>query len=117
MDNKGYGGDGSTYITQPIPSLCKYVYYTLSYDATTEVIDGQVGAECSLQISLNGGYELVYNGPYGEILPFGYQRRSYTFVYSRDTGLEALTVRFRCRAPSGSFIIDNISLIGKGENV
>ncbi|KAL8749545.1 MAG: hypothetical protein Q9184_006766 [Pyrenodesmia sp. 2 TL-2023] len=119
VDNKGYGGDRSTYITQPIPSLCKYVYYTLSYDATTTVIDGQMGAECSLEITLIGGYEsyeLVYNGPYGEILPFGYQRRSYTFMYSGNTDPQTLKVRFRCRAPSGSFTIDNISLIGKGEN-
>ncbi|KAL8909963.1 MAG: hypothetical protein Q9171_004729 [Xanthocarpia ochracea] len=115
VQNPPSGGYGSTYITQPIPSLCKYVYYTLSFDAQTEVYGGQPGLECALEISLNGGHVILYNGPSGEILPFGYQRRSYTFVYSRNTGLQALKVRFECTAPSGSFIIDNISLVGKGE--
>ncbi|KAL8778837.1 MAG: hypothetical protein Q9213_007229 [Squamulea squamosa] len=109
------GGYGTTYIRQPIPALCKNVYYTLSFDADTKVYDGHPGKECSLEISLND-QQLVYNGPNGPILPFGYQRRSYTFVYSRNSGAQALTIRFTCTAPSGSFLVDNISLIGQGEN-
>ncbi|KAL8836473.1 MAG: hypothetical protein Q9170_002906 [Blastenia crenularia] len=114
VQNGPSGGYGSTYITQIIPALCKYVYYTLSFDAQTAVYGGQPGLECRLEINLSDE-QLVYNGPNGDLLPFDYQRRSYTFPYTRNANPQSLTIRFTCTAPSGSFVIDNISLIGKGE--
>lgn len=109
----GAGGYGSTYITQPFPSLCRYVYYTLSFDAQTAVYGGQAGLECKLEISI-GDRVIVYNGPGGDLLPFAYQRRTYTILQNRSSGAYALTVRFTCTAPSGVFMIDNISLVGQG---
>ncbi|KAL9052585.1 MAG: hypothetical protein Q9206_004261, partial [Seirophora lacunosa] len=86
----GAGGYGSTYITQPFPSLCRYVYYTLSFDAQTAVYGGQAGLECKLEISI-GDRVIVYNGPGGDLLPFAYQRRSYTILQNRSSGAYALT--------------------------
>ncbi|CAO1603369.1 hypothetical protein XANCAGTX0491_006957 [Xanthoria calcicola] len=119
----GSGGYGSTYIRQPIPDLCKYVYYTFSFDAKTEVYSGYSQRGCTLEINLNGR-QLVYIAPGGsEYLPYEYQRRSYTFQYGGcapygvSCSPQALTVRFTCEAPRGSFLIDNISLVGAGEYV
>ena len=109
---------GYTYIYQEIPSLCKYVYYTLSFDSKAVVIGANpysyMGA--TLNISLNGGQQLVGNAP-NDFLPSEYERRSYTFPYTRNTGAQALTIRFACTAPSCEYIIDNISLVGHGENI
>ncbi|KAI4092209.1 MAG: hypothetical protein LQ339_007975 [Xanthoria mediterranea] len=117
----GSGGYGSTYIRQPIPDLCKYVYYTFSFDAKTEVYSGYSQRGCTLEINLNGR-QLVYIAPGGsEYLPYEYQRRSYTFQYGGcapygvSCSPQALTIRFTCEAPRGSFLIDNISLVGAGE--
>ncbi|KAI4117470.1 MAG: hypothetical protein LQ345_002308 [Seirophora villosa] len=90
-----------------------YVYYTLSFDAQTAVYGGQAGLECKLEISI-GDRVVVYNGPGGDLLPFAYQRRTYTILQNRSSGAYALTVRFTCTAPSGVFLIDNISLVGQG---
>lgn len=114
MNNGPNGGYGSTFITQEIPSLCKYVYYTLSFDSEAVVIDGYLGGP-SLEISLNGGQRLVYNGPNRDLLPSEYVRRQYTFPYTRNTVAQALTIHFTCTAPSCGYIIDNISLVGHGE--
>lgn len=112
------GGYGSTYIRQAIPDLCKYAFYTFSFDAKTEVYSGYSNKGCRLEINLNG--TPLYTAPDYQTLPFEYQRRSYSFQYGgcAPYGVicspQALTIRFTCQAPRGSFLIDNISLVGTG---
>ncbi|KAL8941493.1 MAG: hypothetical protein Q9211_001798 [Gyalolechia sp. 1 TL-2023] len=121
IKNSPTGGYGSTYVTQPIPDLCKYVFYTLSFNAKTEVYEQYTGKVCRLEIGIAGS-RLVYNAPGStEYLPYEYQKRSYTFQYGgcAPYGVrcspQSLTVRFTCEAPMGTFLIDNISLIGAGD--
>lgn len=114
MQNSPTGGYGSTYIRQTIPGLCRYVTYTLTYDSQITINGGQPGLECRVEINLND-QQLVYIGPpNGDRPPFSYQTRSYDFTYSGNQIPQALTIRFTCTAPSGMYIIDNISLVGSG---
>ncbi|KAL8880352.1 MAG: hypothetical protein Q9198_002221 [Flavoplaca austrocitrina] len=75
----GSGGYGSTYIRQAIPSLCKYVSYTFSFDAQLEGYSGYTNKGCRIEINLNG--TPLYNAPNYQSFPYGYQRLSYSFQY------------------------------------
>ena len=58
--------------------------------------------ECCLEINLNDR-NLVYNAAGGDLLPFDYVRRSYTFPYTRNANPQALTIRFTCTVLSGEY--------------
>ncbi|KAI4144732.1 MAG: hypothetical protein L6R39_004061 [Caloplaca ligustica] len=108
---------GSTYIEQYIPTLCYDVEYNLTYSSQITITGGQPGMACSVSYSLASIGELVHIGPpNGDQQPWSYQTRSYTFTYGKSTGGngggDKLTVWLSCNAPGGSYVIDDVSLVG-----
>ena len=103
---------GSTYIKQNTPSLCTGTTYKLTYSSQITINGGQPGRACSVRISL-ADQQLVFIGPpNGDLPPFSYQTRDTTFTYLGTRTGNVFTVEFSCNAPQGSYIIDDISLVG-----
>lgn len=69
-----------------------------------------VSRDCTLEIYIGGEF-LVYSG---DDLTSEYVRRSYTFQSAGDAD-PGLYIIFYCTAGGGEFIIDNVSLVGRGK--
>ncbi|KAL8702617.1 MAG: hypothetical protein Q9201_004223 [Fulgogasparrea decipioides] len=105
------GGYPATYIKQSIPGLC-YGEYNLTYSSQMTISGGQYRRACNAYYSLDSIGQLFYvGGPSGDIPPFQYETRSYTFRYNGNGRPDALTISFSCNAPGGSYIVDNVSLV------
>ncbi|KAL8949184.1 MAG: hypothetical protein Q9222_004679 [Ikaeria aurantiellina] len=114
VTNGQSGASGYTSVQQPINYLCSGVEYTLTYSSQLTISGGQPGRGCSVYYQL-ADQQLVYIGPpSGDIPPFNYETRSYTFTYysSGTQPRQSLTILLRCNSPAGSYRVDNVSLVG-----
>ena len=89
--------------------------YTLNYTSSLSISGGQPYHYCRVHIDLRDQQLVFIGGPNGDIPPWQTETRSYTFTYSGTGEPEVLTVSFDCSTPGGSYVIDDISLVGAGE--
>ncbi|KAL8721022.1 MAG: hypothetical protein Q9181_007798 [Wetmoreana brouardii] len=109
------GGYAGTDIKQSIPGLCYGVQYNLTYSSQMTITGGQYRRGCNAYYSLDSIGQLFYiGGPSGDIPPFQYETRSYTFTYYGNGRPDTLTISFSCSAPGGSYTVDDVSLVGAG---
>ena len=66
-----------------------------------------------MSYSLDSIGQLVYIGPpNGDLPPFQTETRSYVFTYYGNGEPDALTIQFSCSAQGGSYIVDEVHLVG-----
>ncbi|KAI4253135.1 MAG: hypothetical protein LQ352_003871 [Teloschistes flavicans] len=113
VNNGQTGGYGGTYIAQSIPGLCYGVLFNLTYTSQLNIYGGQPYRACSVYYSLDSIGQLVHIGPpSGDIPPFQMETRSYQFEYYGNGRPDTLTISLSCNAPGGSYVIDDVHLIG-----
>ncbi|KAI4205594.1 MAG: hypothetical protein LQ350_000373 [Teloschistes chrysophthalmus] len=105
---------GTTSIKQAIPGLCRGTYYVLTYTSQIFINGGQPGALCRVSYTLDSVGNLVYIGPNGSSPPFSKETRTYGFYYNGNGTPDVLTIQLTCNSPSGSYIVDDVHLVGSG---
>lgn len=102
----------SSSIKQNIPGLCSGTTYTLTYTTQIFINGGAPGLACNVNIDLKDQGLVSIGPPNGDPPPFSLETRSLTFEYYGNEPTNTLTVSLRCNAPSGGYLVSDISLIG-----
>ncbi|KAL8638893.1 MAG: hypothetical protein Q9228_003999 [Teloschistes exilis] len=115
VETSDFRNYGTTTIKQSIPGLCPGVRYVLTYTSQISINGGRPGALCRVYYNLNSVGTLVYIGPpSGGIPPFTKDTRTYEFYYNGNGNPDVLTIQLTCNSPSGSYLVDDVHLIGYG---
>jgi hypothetical protein len=112
VSNSVTGGVAGTYFSQAIPGLCYGVSYTLTYTSQISIGGGSPEAGCRVSYDLDDMNLVTIGPPAGDPPPFSLETRSVTFNYNGREPSNTLTIGLSCVAPSGSYTVTDVSLVG-----